>query len=79
MAARLVFLGKLADLAGCAEMPVEAGPLEAALAGLDPGLASALRDERIRIALNGDLVAESGGVVLAEGDELAFLPPVSGG
>jgi molybdopterin converting factor small subunit len=33
----------------------------------------------VKVALNGALIAEKGGVVLAEGDELAFLPPVSGG
>lgn len=79
MGARLVFLGKLADLAGVAERTVEGGPLESVLAGLDPALAVALLGERVRLALNGTLVAERGGIVLAEGDELAFLPPVSGG
>lgn len=76
--AKLVFLGRLADVAGCAELDVAVGPLETVLATLDPALALALLDERVRIALNGDLIAERG-VVLGAGDELAFLPPVSGG
>lgn len=77
--ARLVFLGRLEDLAGGAERDVVGGPLETVLAGLEPELAVALAGERIRIALNGALVTGRGGVVLGEGDELAFLPPVSGG
>jgi molybdopterin synthase sulfur carrier subunit len=79
LAAKLVFLGRLVDLAGTAELAVPAGPLETILAGLDPALAVALLDERIRFAYNGELIAAGGGIVLAEGDELAFLPPVSGG
>ena len=55
------------------------GPLEAVLASLAPDLAVALLGERVRMALNGVLIAERGGIVLREGDELAFLPPVSGG
>jgi len=77
--ARLVFLGRLADRAGTAEHEVAPGPLEAVLAALDPSLAIDLLDERVRLALNGALLGERGGVVLAAGDELAFLPPVSGG
>ncbi len=79
MTASLVFLGKLQDAAGTAEMTVPSGPLETVLAELASELAVALLDERVRIALNGALVAERGGIVLADGDELAFLPPVSGG
>ena len=54
-------------------------PLEAMLANLEPALAVALLDERVRIALNGELITGRGGVVLRDQDELAFLPPVSGG
>jgi sulfur-carrier protein len=79
LAARLVFLGRLEDLAGAGELAVAAGPLEAILAALDPALAIALLDERIRLARNGELIAAGGGIVLEDGDELAFLPPVSGG
>lgn len=79
MSARLVFLGKLEDLAGAGERAVPAGPLETVLAGMDRALALALLDERVRLALNGELLPERGGIVLGDGDELAFLPPVSGG
>ena len=79
MSARLVFLGRLEDAAGGAERDVTPGPLEAVLAALAPDLAVALLGERVRMALNGVLIAERGGIVLREGDELAFLPPVSGG
>ena len=79
MPARLVFLGRLEDAAGGAERDVTPGPLEAVLASLATDLAVALLGERVRMALNGVLIAERGGIVLREGDELAFLPPVSGG
>lgn len=77
--ARLVLIGRLEDLAGAGEIAVPPGPLDAVLATLDPALAVALCDERVRRALNGRLVAESEVLVLEGGDELAFLPPVSGG
>ena len=79
MSARLVFLGRLEDAAGASERSVTPGPLEAVLAALEPGLAVSLLGERVRMALNGVLIAERGGIVLRDGDELAFLPPVSGG
>lgn len=77
--ATLVFLGRLEDVAGMAQMAVAPGPLELVLAGLDPALAVALLDDRVRLARNGELLADHGAVVLAPGDEIAFLPPVSGG
>ena len=75
---RLVFLGRLEDLAGAAERAVAPGPLGAVLAGLEPALAGALAATSVRLALNGTLV-DRAGLLLAAGDELAFLPPVSGG
>jgi molybdopterin synthase sulfur carrier subunit len=77
--AKLVFLGRLEDIAGMSELSVEPGTLAAVLAGLDPALAIELLGERVRIALNGRLLGETGDVVIGPGDELAFLPPVSGG
>lgn len=76
---RLVFLGRLEDVAGGAERQVPGGPLADVLAALEPELAEAVGAERIRLALNGALVADRAALVLGEGDELAFLPPVSGG
>jgi len=79
MPAKLVFLGRLEDVAGTGELAVSPGPLEQVLAALDPALAVQLLGERVRMALNGALLGDTGAVVLADGDELAFLPPVSGG
>jgi molybdopterin synthase sulfur carrier subunit len=75
MAVRLVFLGRLEDIAGAAELSVAAGLLADILLSLDPALMSA----RIKLALNGTIIGDSAGLMLADGDELAFLPPVSGG
>ena len=77
--ARLVFMGRLEDVAGMPEMSVAPGPVEQVLATLDPALAVQLLGEKVRMALNGRLLTDMGGVVLGESDELAFLPPVSGG
>lgn len=79
MTAQLVFLGRLQDVAGAPTLSVPPGPLEMVLAQLPTELALALLGERVRIALNGELIAARGGIMLADGDELAFLPPVSGG
>lgn len=80
MALKLVFLGRLEDIAGAAEREVEAAPsLAEVLAGLEPELAAALGAERVRIAVNGALAGDREDFRLSDGDELAFLPPVSGG
>ena len=76
---RLVFLGRLEDIAGGAEREVAGGALADVLARVEPELAAALSADRIRLALNGTLVTNRDALVLGEGDELAFLPPVSGG
>jgi molybdopterin synthase sulfur carrier subunit len=80
MALKLVFLGRLEDAAGGAERDVPAvKSLGEVLAALEPELASALRGDRIRIAVNGVLARIDDALELRDGDELAFLPPVSGG
>jgi molybdopterin synthase sulfur carrier subunit len=75
VAVTLVFLGRLADLAGASERSIEPAPLEAVLTSLDPLFSAAT----VKLALNGTLLASREGVAIADGDELAFLPPVSGG
>lgn len=86
MTATLVFLGRLEDLAGRPSQQIAASaPLDWAdvLGWLGDAfcedLVDAVRGERVRIALNGALVADRDALVLSDGDELAFLPPVSGG
>lgn len=80
MAVTLVFLGKLADLAGAPSKEV-AGPLDWAglLAALPGPLGEAARGDRVKLALNGALVADKQALAAADGDEVALLPPVSGG
>ena len=80
MAVKLVFLGKLADLAGAPEKEVE-GPLDwqGLLDVLHGPLGEAAKDDRTRFALNGELIADKAALSAVDGDEIALLPPVSGG
>ena len=80
MAVKLVFLGKLADLAGAPERDA-AGPLDwdGLLAALGPQLAEQVQGEKVRLALDGTLVADKTALVAPDGSEIALLPPVSGG
>jgi molybdopterin converting factor small subunit len=76
----LVFLGRLRDLAGGPERQVASaavGTVAALIASLEPQLADELASERVRVALNGTLASRA--CAIADGDEIAFLPPVSGG
>lgn len=79
---KLVFLGKLADLARRPELEIAGdGPLgwDSLLARLDPELASALRDDTVRVGHNGKVLADKTALRALASDEIAFLPPVSGG
>lgn len=76
----LVFLGRLEDVAGAGSISVPlACSIDAVIAGLEPPLASALREPRVKLAVNGILLQDTDAPVLRPGDEIAFLPPVSGG
>ncbi len=80
MAVTVIFIGKMADLAGEAEREVGA-PLDwnGLLDAVGPDLASAASDERTKIAVNGEVLADKAALVATDGDEIALLPPVSGG
>jgi molybdopterin synthase sulfur carrier subunit len=80
MAVKLVFLGRLADLTGVGERTVAApldwsGLLDAMQAELGGWLAS----DKVRLAVNGTLLADKMDLRAGDGDEVALLPPVSGG
>ena len=80
--ARLVFLGRLEDLAGAAELELEADTLAALLAGLSQGLREETARGKVRFAVNGAVLPaaiDPATVTLSEHDEVALLPPVSGG
>ncbi|MCJ2183153.1 MoaD/ThiS family protein [Novosphingobium sp. 1949] len=84
MAINLVFLGKLEDVAGCSARAIPlsdtlSDTLDGVIDGLEPTLAEALRAPRVKLAVNGVLVQDRDVPVLRDGDEIAFLPPVSGG
>ena len=80
MAVKLVFLGKLADLAGAPEKDVP-GPLDWAglLAALPGPLGEAVRGDRVKLAVNGTVLGDKTALEAGNGDEIALLPPVSGG
>jgi sulfur-carrier protein len=87
MALKLVFLGKLAELAGVpeSEFICTSGEIDWAdlLAWLEdwgsPELAEAVRGEKVKLALNGQIVPDKTMLDARDGDEVAMLPPVSGG
>jgi molybdopterin synthase sulfur carrier subunit len=84
---RIVYLGKLADVAGkpVSEFASSSGDLDwpDILALLDShvreGLADAVRDPRVKVALNGTVLPDREALMASHGDEIALLPPVSGG
>ena len=80
MAVTVVFIGKLADLAGQGEREIPA-PLDWAglIDALGTDLAEAANNERTKIAVNGDVLADKASLTASDGDEIALLPPVSGG
>jgi molybdopterin synthase sulfur carrier subunit len=80
MTVKLVFLGKLADLAGTSERDV-AGPLDwfGLLGELDVLMSDTVKSDKVKLAVNGQVLAKKTALKAGGGDEIAFLPPVSGG
>lgn len=81
---KILFFGRLADAAGAAQFAVELPPgisstdqLGDWLASDNPVLLEELRSGRVRIAVNQELIR--GDAPVHAGDEIAYLPPVSGG
>lgn len=80
MAVKLVFLGKLADLAGAPEREV-AAPLDWAslVEALEGPLGDAVAGDKVRLAVDGTVLPEKTALFAEDGAEVALLPPVSGG
>ena len=80
MAVTILFLGPLRDLAGEATREVEA-PLNWAglLEAVGPEVAAQLGEERVNVACRGKVLGDKTALVAQDGDEVALLPPVSGG
>jgi molybdopterin synthase sulfur carrier subunit len=82
MALKVLLMGRLRDVAGWRERRLE--PVPASLSALrdllgreDEALGQALNGQGVQAAVNKALTR--GDPALAAGDEIAFLPPMSGG
>ncbi|MBX7483066.1 MoaD/ThiS family protein [Qipengyuania qiaonensis] len=80
MGVRILFLGPLSDLAGGSEREV-AAPLDWAglLDHVGPDIAEQLGEARVNVACGGKVLADKTALHAQDGDEVALLPPVSGG
>lgn len=80
MAVTILFLGPLRDLEGVAAREVEA-PLDWAglLGAVSEAVADQLAHKRVNVACAGKVLADKTALAAQEGDEVALLPPVSGG
>lgn len=84
---RIIYLGKLADAAGSSgsRLDVHAGPIDwhylvdALEQHVAQGLGALVSDDRVKVALNGRVLTDKTTLIANAGDEIALLPPVSGG
>jgi len=79
---RVLLFGRLADTAAWRERTFDPAPmtltaLRAVIAAEDPDLAAALAGPGVQAAVNREIIR--GDRPLAANDEVAFLPPMSGG
>lgn len=80
MAVTIHFLGPLRDMAGEAAREVP-GPLDwdGLLAVVGEEVAEQLQEARVNVACRGKVLADKTVLDAQDGDEIALLPPVSGG
>ncbi len=84
---KVVYLGKLADIAREAQSDFASTSDGLGWAGLldlleshgSTELADAVRADTVKLAVNGQLLADRALLDARDGDEIALLPPVSGG
>ena len=83
--ARLLYLGRFADVAGMREENADLPASASTLAGLkiwmdtrNPALSAAFAQAHARVAINQEIIRRADHPV-RNSDEIAFLPPMSGG
>lgn len=82
---RVLFFGRLRDAAGCGEReialqsPIDLAGLRRLASGGDEDFEAALAAPYIRIAVNAALAPSGAALRVAPSDEVAFMPPFSGG
>ncbi len=76
---RLLYFASLRDAAGCAQEDISSNARDPRALYTEAAARHgfAMPTERLRVAVNG--VFSPWDHALADGDEIAFLPPVSGG
>lgn len=84
MAGVVLLFGRLKDAFGASSIAMPEGvgtaaELRAMLANENPDLAETIRSKAVRIAVNQSLVADEAGTRINSADEVALLPPLSGG
>ena len=87
MAIRVVYLGKLSDVAGASQTELSSNRRELDWAALldvlreqvNAEISEAANGERTLVAVNGKVLADKTALAVKDGDEIALLPPVSGG
>ena len=86
MAGRVLFFGKLCDAAGASETAYpphwdgkSVAEIRSDAAALWPGLADVLQAPGVRIAVDQEIVQDETAMRLTGDEEVAFMPPLSGG
>ncbi len=84
MSGAVLLFGRLKDAFGAPSIPLPEGvgtaaELRGMLAHLNPDLAEMLRSKSVRIAVNQTMVADEAASRISPSDEIALLPPLSGG
>ena len=84
MAGAVLLFGRLKDAFGAPSIALPEGAgtaaeLRALLISENPDLAEILRSKSVRIAVNQELVADEAATRITHADEIALLPPLSGG
>ncbi len=84
---RVVYLGKLADVAQRSESQFASSSgeldwpdlIEVLRNHVNPQISQAAKEERTLVAVNGTVISDKSALIARDGDEVALLPPVSGG